>query len=79
LLCRIVDDTYAFDYPAVYQIDHETIGAIVCFTATYAGQAVTGEIVEVSGMLEEAELGVRHIVVGSSREAHGEHIRVVDA
>lgn len=79
LLCRIVDDTHAFDYPAVYQIDHATIGTIVCFTATYVGQAVRGERVEVSGMLEETEQGVRHIVVGSSREAHGEHIRVLDA
>lgn len=79
LVCRIIGDSHAFDYPAVYQIDHATIGSIVCFTATYAGQAVTGELVEVSGMLEETERGVRHIVVGSSREAHGEHIRVIDA
>lgn len=78
LLCRIIDDTRAFDYPAVYQIEHETIGAIVCFTATYTGQAFRGERVEVSGMLEQVEQGTRHIVVGSSREAHGEYIKVVD-
>lgn len=78
LMCRVVDDVHAFDYPAVYKTDNATIGAIVCFTATYIGQAVSGEIVEVSGMLEETGDGVRHIVVGSSREAHGEHIRVID-
>lgn len=78
LTCRIVDDTFSFDYPAVYKIEHDTIGAIVCFTATYTGQAKTGEVVEVSGMLEQTPQGDRHIVVGSSREAAGEHIRVID-
>jgi predicted nucleotidyltransferase len=77
LTCRITDDTQAFDYPAVYRIEHDAVAAIVCFTATYAGQAVSGERVEVAGMLERSAEGVLRIVVGSSREAHGEHIRVV--
>lgn len=79
LTCRITDATRAFDYPAVYRIDDETIDAIVCFTATYAGQAFAGEWVEVAGMLEQNAKGERQIVVGSSREAHGEHIKVIDA
>jgi predicted nucleotidyltransferase len=79
LICRITDDTCAFDYPSVYRIDHGSIARIVCFTATYAGQACNGELVEVSGMLEQNAEGIRQIVVGSSREAHGEHIRVIDA
>lgn len=79
LVCRISDDTRAFDYPSVYQIEHEAISVIVCFTATYTGQAVNGELVEVSGMLEENMQGMQQIVVGSSREAHGEHIRVINA
>ncbi|MEC4748970.1 hypothetical protein [Methylomicrobium sp. Wu6] len=79
LICRIADDTRAFDYPSVYRIDHDSIAAIVCFTATYAGQAFNGERVEVSGMLEQNAQGVQQIVVGSSREAHGEHIKVIDA
>ncbi|MGR8942163.1 MAG: hypothetical protein ACU83P_11300, partial [Gammaproteobacteria bacterium] len=78
LTCRIADDTRAFDYPAVYRIEHQSIAAIVCFTATYTGQAGKGEWVEVSGMLEQNEQGAQQIVVGSSREARGEHIRVVD-
>jgi predicted nucleotidyltransferase len=77
LICRIADDSQAFDYPSVYRIEHEMIAAIVCFTATYTGQAYTGELVEVSGMLEQNADGIRHIVVGSSREARGEHIRVI--
>jgi predicted nucleotidyltransferase len=77
LICRIADATRAFDYPSVYRIEHETIAAIVCFTATYTGQAYAGELVEVSGMLEQNADGIRQIVVGSSREAHGEHIRVI--
>lgn len=77
LTCRIIDDTLAFDYPSVYRIDHDSAAAVVCFTATYTGQARAGELVEVSGMLERNAEGVRHIVVGSSREAHGEYIRAI--
>jgi predicted nucleotidyltransferase len=77
LQCRVSDDLHAFDYPAEFKIDHEQIDAVVSFTATYTGQAVTGERVEVSGVLEQSEQGVKRIVVGSSREAHGEYIKVV--
>jgi predicted nucleotidyltransferase len=77
LQCRVIDDTRAFDYPAEFKIDHEEIGSIVSFTATYTGQAVSGEMVEVSGVLEQSEQGVQRIVVGSSREAHGEYIKVI--
>jgi len=77
LQCRVIDDIYAFDYPAEFKIDHQQISSIVSFTATYTGQAVSGEMVEVSGMLEQSEQGVKRIVVGSNREAHGEYIKVV--
>lgn len=79
LQCTIVDDTHAFDYPAEFKIDHEHFDAIVCFTATYTGQAVKGETVEVSGIVEQTQQGVKRIVVGSSREAHGEYIKVIRA
>ena len=78
LQCRVVDDTYGFDYPARFKIDHEQIETVVSFTATYTGQAVSGEMVEVSGMLEQTEQGVKRIVVGASREAHGEYIKVIE-
>jgi predicted nucleotidyltransferase len=77
LQCKVIDDDCGYDYPAEFKIDHPQIKAIVSFTATYTGQAIAGETVEVSGMLEQSELGVKRIVVGASREAHGEFIRVV--
>jgi uncharacterized protein len=77
LQCTVIDDTHAFDYPAVFKIDHEQFDAIVSFTATYTGQAVKGEAVEVSGIVEQTQTGSKRIVVGSSREAHGEYIKVI--
>ncbi len=77
LQCRVVDDTYGFDYPAEFKIDHDQIGAVVSFTATYTGQAVSGERIEVSGILEQSDQGIKRIVVGSTREAHGEYIKVI--
>lgn len=75
--CRVIDDTRAFDYPAEFKINHDEIDSVVSFTATYTGQAVSGEMIEVSGVLERSEQGVQRIVVGSSREAHGEYIKVI--
>ena len=77
LQCTVIDDTHAFDYPAEFKIDHEEFDAIVSFTSTYTGQAVKGETVEVSGIVEQTQQGVKRIVVGSSREAHGEYIKVI--
>ena len=77
--CKIIEDYYGFDYPAIYLIDHETVGSVVCFIATYTGQAFVGETVEISGLLEQAEDGSKRIVVGSSREAPGEYIKVIHA
>jgi predicted nucleotidyltransferase/beta-phosphoglucomutase-like phosphatase (HAD superfamily) len=77
LQCKVIDDVYAFDYPAEFKIDHHQISSVVSFTATYTGQAIAGEIIEVSGVLEQSEHGVKRIVVGSSREAHGEYIKVI--
>jgi uncharacterized protein len=75
---KIIEDKYSFDYPALYSIDHGTISSVVCFIATYTGQAVVGETVEISGLLEQAEDGSKRIVVGSSREAQGEYIKVIE-
>lgn len=59
---QIADATYAFDYPAVYRLLHPEITEAVSFTHTYAGQALAGETVEISGMLEESQAGRRRIV-----------------
>jgi predicted nucleotidyltransferase len=77
LQCRIIDDARAFDYPAEYKIDHAHISSIVSFTATYTGQAINGETVEALGMLEQTAQGNKRLVVGSSREAPGEYIKVI--
>lgn len=77
LQCKVIDDIRAFDYPAEFKIDHPQISAVVSFTATYTGQAVNGETVEAAGVLEQSEQGVKRIVVGSSREAQGEYIKVI--
>ncbi|MGR9099779.1 MAG: nucleotidyltransferase domain-containing protein [Gammaproteobacteria bacterium] len=77
LQARVTDDKYAFDYPAVFKIDSDWADEVVCFSATYAGQAFTGEKVDVSGLMEQSEAGVNRIIVGSSREAAGEYIKVV--
>ena len=75
--CKIAEDKYNFDYPALYVIDHKEITEVVCFTATYNGQAKIGETVEISGLLEQAENGDKRIIVGSSREAPDEYIKVI--
>jgi uncharacterized protein len=76
--CKITEDRYSFDYPAFYSIDHENICSVICFIATYTGQAIVGETVEISGFLEQAEDGSKRIVVGSSREAPSEYIKVIE-
>jgi uncharacterized protein len=75
--CKIIEDRYGFDYPAKFVIDHETFNMVVCFIASYTGQAFVGETVEISGLLERAEDGSKRVVVGSSREAPGEYIKVI--
>lgn len=77
LVAEVSDDRYAFDYPAVFKIKHPEIQHVACFTATYIGQAKTGETIEVAGQLEIDDSGRRRILVGSNREAIGEFIRVV--
>jgi predicted nucleotidyltransferase len=78
LKVQITDDSLAYDYPAEFLINHNQIKSIVCYTATYTGQAINGEWVEVAGIIEQTVDGLKRIVVGSSREAKGEYIKVVN-
>lgn len=73
----VLDNSLAFDYPSILKIDHPQVSECVSFTATYAGQAIAGEKVEISGQLERSEKGDLRILVGSSREAEGEYIKVI--
>ena len=77
LTAKVIDDSAGFDYPAGFVIDDASVQEIVSFTATYSGQALAGETIVVAGQLEMDEQGKRRIVIGSSREAVGEYIRVV--
>ncbi len=74
----VVDDRRAFDFPANYKVDDE-IAEIISFTHTYVGQAEKGETIEVSGAVERnIATGKCRLIVGSSREAAGEYIKVIN-
>lgn len=77
IAAEVIDDSLGFDYPAEFGINHLEIASVVCFTATYIGQAKIGEQIEAAGQLEIDQHGRRRIVVGSTREAIGEFIRVL--
>jgi len=72
----VTGDERAFDYPARLRIGHARIGEVLAFTATYSGQARSGERIEVCGLLEQASNGRQRIVVGTDREAPGQYIKV---
>ncbi|MEA3324976.1 MAG: DNA polymerase subunit beta [Euryarchaeota archaeon] len=74
LTAQVLNTDFAFDSPAVYEIDHPVISEILCYTHTYAGQALAGEVVEARGMLEDVH-GQKRLVVGTSREPVGEWMR----
>ena len=70
---KVTDASLAFDNPAVYDVEHETVSRVLSFTHTYSGQALTGETIEACGVLEQhgAE---QWLIVGTTREARGEYI-----
>lgn len=73
----VLDDHRAFDFPAHYLIDNNITPEVVSFTHTYVGQARAGETIEVTGAVEcDSASGQRRLVVGSTREAIGEYIKV---
>jgi predicted nucleotidyltransferase len=74
ITARVTSADLAFDNPAVYEIDHPVISEILCYTHTYAGQALAGEMVEARGMMEQT-CDRRRLVVGTSREPIGEWMR----
>ncbi|MCI0733688.1 MAG: hypothetical protein L0Y38_07690 [Methylococcaceae bacterium] len=77
IIAEVTDARCAFDHPARYRVSHPEIREIASFTPTFAGQALAGETVIARGMLEESKRGLRRLVVGSSREAPGEYIKVL--
>ena len=69
----VTDASLAFDSPAVYEVEHESVSRVLSFTHTYSGQALAGETIEACGICEQHgnELW---LVVGTTREARGEYI-----
>jgi predicted nucleotidyltransferase len=74
ITARVTNADFSFDSPAIFKIDHDGVKEILCYSHTYAGQALPGETAEAAGILEESADGLR-LVVGTTREARGEWIR----
>ena len=77
ITAKVTDDSYVFDYPAYYKIDHDEIKAVLSFTHTYIGQGFKNEKIEVRGDVELIN-GDKYIVVGSKREVEDEYILSLD-
>jgi len=76
---EVIDDLRAFDFPAVYLINDELTPVVMSFTHTYVGQAKKGELIEISGAVEcNIATGKCRLIVGSTREAEGEYIKVIN-
>ncbi|MFH0967360.1 MAG: DNA polymerase subunit beta [Methanobacteriota archaeon] len=70
----VTDDTFSFDSPAVYKVDHPVISQVLSFTHTYTGQARNGERIEARGVVEQHG-DEQWLIVGTTREAKDEYIR----
>jgi predicted nucleotidyltransferase len=70
---RVTDASFAFDSPAVYEVEHEEFSRVLSFTHTYCGQVLAGETIEACGVAEQHG-SERWLVVGTTREARGEYI-----
>jgi predicted nucleotidyltransferase len=70
---KVTDASLAFDNPAVYYVEHETVSRVLSFTHTYSGQALAGETIEACGVLEKHGCET-WLIVGTTREARGEYI-----
>ncbi|MCZ7358098.1 MAG: nucleotidyltransferase domain-containing protein [Candidatus Methanoperedens sp.] len=71
---KVTNADFAFDSPAIFEIDHPEISCVLSYTHTYAGQALVGERIEARGMVEVVG-NIKRLVVGTSREPKGEWIR----
>jgi predicted nucleotidyltransferase len=74
---RVANAELSYDWPARYQLDHHRISEIVSYTATYFGQAETGERIEARGLVETSSNGVHRLILGATREASSAYLRVV--
>ncbi|MGA2918650.1 DNA polymerase subunit beta [Methanoregula sp.] len=70
---KVKDASLAFDNPAVYEVEHESVSRVLAFTHTYSGQALAGETIEACGICEQHG-DECWLIVGTTREARGEYI-----
>ena len=70
---KVTNASLAFDSPAVYEVEHESVSRVLSFTHTYSGQALAGETIEACGICEQHG-NEQWLVVGTTREARGEFI-----
>ena len=77
LNAEVLDASHAYDFPARYRLAHAEIQEAISFSHTYAGQALAGEWISIAGQLEATRDGTRRIIVGSTREAPDEFIKVL--
>jgi hypothetical protein len=81
--CTVTDSSLAFDYPSIYRVKCSAIPIreVSSYTHTYAGQARTGETIEACGWIEEVEVrggkNYYRLVVGTTREAEDEYIKII--
>jgi len=73
ITAKVKDASLAFDNPAIYEVEHESVSRVLSFTHTYSGQALAGETIEACGVLEQHG-NERWLIVGTTREARGEYI-----
>ncbi len=74
ITAKVTDAEFAFDSPAIYNVEHPEISTVLSFTHTYAGQALAGETIEARGRVEKSADG-KTLVIGTSREPKGEWIK----
>lgn len=70
---KVTGASLAFDSPAIYEVEHESVNRVLSFTHTYSGQALEGETIEACGVCEQHG-SENWLVVGTTREARGEYI-----
>jgi uncharacterized protein len=70
---QVKDASLAFDNPAIYEVEHESVSRVLSFTHTYSGQALAGETIGACGVLEQHG-DERWLIIGTTREARGEYI-----
>ncbi len=70
---KVTDASLAFDSPALYDVEHESVSRVLSFTHTYSGQALEGETIEACGICEQHG-DEKWLIVGTTREARGEYI-----